>query len=125
MTFYFFVAALAQPVINLHFTVSEESFNRHVNVCVEINSLPENGLECDTVIYLVAQSGTASMLTYVIKPVHLCTCYCTYIAKCEALTCTYCLQLKEKILKHSQFLFTLKTQLILVSHILYLYTMRG
>ena len=53
-------AALAEPTINFHFTVSENSFNRYVNACVEINSLPENGLECDTVLYLEAKTATAS-----------------------------------------------------------------
>ena len=58
-----FVAALAEPAINFDFTVSEDEGERYVNACVELSSLPFNGLECDTLVYFEAQSDTASMLT--------------------------------------------------------------
>ena len=55
-----FTAAIAQAVLELNFTVSEDEGERYVNACVELSGLPSGGLECDVTVYLEAQSGTAS-----------------------------------------------------------------
>ena len=66
-------AALAEPALNFDFILSEDLSERYVNACVEINSLPSNGLECDTLLYFEAQSDTASMLTFCKT---MCRCVC-------------------------------------------------
>ena len=53
-------AAVAQAVLELHFTVSEDEGERYVNACVELSGLPSGGLECNVTLYLDAESGTAS-----------------------------------------------------------------
>lgn len=65
------IAALAQPAISFQFTISEDPGDRYVNACVEISSLPANGSECNAVIYLVAQSDTASTSNQVIKHTYI------------------------------------------------------
>lgn len=44
-----------------------------MNACVELSSLPMGGLECDSFVYLEAQSATASM-----------PCMCINVSVCAA-----------------------------------------
>lgn len=55
----YITAGIAQAVLDLNFTVSENIGERYVNACVELSMLPSGGLECDTTLYLEAQSDTA------------------------------------------------------------------
>lgn len=60
MSFSLLTAGNVDPVLNLHLTVSENPGERYVNACLELNKLPSGGLECETAVYLEAQSVTAS-----------------------------------------------------------------